>query len=79
MACGLGIASSTRTALARNSGSMCGRGATGGEAVLNVLHSLRLVWVGEPVLTHVEVVAEADGTAGHEDFRDGKRRHFWLA
>lgn len=66
---------STRTALARNSGSMCGRGAAGGEAILDVLHALGLVGVGEPVLAHVEVVAEADSTASHEDFGHGKRRH----
>ena len=46
---------------------MCGVASTRGEAVLNVLDALCLVGVGEPVLAHVQVVAEADGTAGHED------------
>lgn len=49
---------------------MCRVAPAGGEAVLNVLHALRLVGVGEPVLAHVEVVAKANGTAGHEDLGD---------
>lgn len=46
---------------------VCGMTSTGGEAVLNVLDTLCLVGVGEPVLAHVQVVAEADGATGHED------------
>lgn len=34
--------------------------AASGESVLDVLYALGLVGVGEPVLAHVEVVAEAD-------------------
>jgi hypothetical protein len=49
--------------------------AAGGEAVLNVLHALCLVRVREPVLAHVQVVAEAAGGARHEDFGDGERGH----
>jgi hypothetical protein len=49
--------------------------AAGGVAVLNVLHALGLVRVREPVLAHVQVVAEAAGGAGHEDLGDGERGH----
>lgn len=55
------------TSLARLSGRMCGVASTGREAVLDVLDALCLVGVGEPVLAHVQVVAETDGTTGHED------------
>lgn len=46
--------------------------AAGGKAVFDVLHALGFVRVREPVLAHVDVVAEADGAAGHEDFGDGE-------
>ena len=44
-------------------------------AIFDVLDALCLVRVGEPVLAHVQVVAEADGSSGHEDLGDGKGRH----
>jgi hypothetical protein len=47
------------------------------EAVLDVLDTLCLVGVGEPVLAHVQVVAKANGAAGHEDLGNGEGRHFW--
>jgi hypothetical protein len=62
----------TRTALASSGGGVCGRAAASREAVFYVLYALRLVGVWEPVLAHEEVVAEADGAASHEDFRDGE-------
>lgn len=46
---------------------MCRVASTRGEAVLNVLDALCLVRVREPVLAHVQVVAKADGAAGHKD------------
>jgi hypothetical protein len=47
------------------------------EAVLDVLDALCLVGVGEPVLAHVQVVAKANGAAGHEDLGNGEGRHGW--
>lgn len=60
----LTIASTSHTGLSRRVRWVS---STGREAVLNVLDTLCLVGVGEPVLAHVQVVTEADGTAGHKD------------
>lgn len=61
--------------LAAASWCVCWGTACCGEAILDVLHALSLVRVWEPVLAHVEVVAEAYGAAGHEDLGNRERRH----
>jgi hypothetical protein len=65
----------TRTTLRGCARGVCRVSAAGGVAVLNVLHALCLVRVREPVLAHVQVVAEAAGGAGHEDLGNGEGRH----
>lgn len=70
----LGI-ESTRTPLASNRREMRGMAAARGVSILDALYSWCLVRVWEPVLAHVEVVAEASGAASHEDLGNGDRRH----
>jgi hypothetical protein len=65
----------TRTTLRGCARGVCRVAAAGGVAVLDVLHALCLVRVREPVLAHVQVVAEAAGRAGHEDLGDGEGGH----
>jgi hypothetical protein len=64
-----------RTTLCRRARLVCGVSAACRVSVLNVLDALCLVGVGEPVLAHVEVVAETAGGASHEDFGDGEGGH----
>jgi hypothetical protein len=54
---------------------MCRVTAASGVSVLNVLYTLGLVWVWEPVLAHVQVIAKAAGASCHEDLGDGEGRH----
>lgn len=54
---------------------MRGVAAARGVSVLDALYSWCLVRVREPVLAHVEVVAEASGAASHEDLGNSNRRH----
>lgn len=63
----LALSLSGSTSLAGLSRRVCGMASTGGEAVLDVLDTLCLVGVREPVLAHIQVVAKANGAAGHED------------
>jgi hypothetical protein len=65
----------TRTTLGSRARLMCGMSAACGVSVLDVLDALRLVRVGEPVLAHVQVVAETAGGASHEYLGDGEGRH----
>jgi hypothetical protein len=65
----------TRTTLGSRAGRVCGVAAASRVTVFDVLHALRLVWVGEPVLAHVEVVGESYCTPSHEYFRYREGRH----
>ena len=65
----------TRTTFRGRARRMCRMTAACGVSVLDVLYALRLVWIGEPVLAHEEVVGESHCTSGHKYLRYGKGRH----
>jgi hypothetical protein len=68
----------TCTSLGGYGGCMCGVSSARRKAVLDVLDALCLVGVGEPVLAHVQVVAKANGAAGHKNLGNREGRHGWV-
>jgi len=65
----------TRTTHGASSWCVCRVASACREPVLDVLHTLCLVRVREPVLAHEEVVAKANGAASHEDLGYGEGGH----
>jgi hypothetical protein len=56
----------TRTTLRGRSRRVCGVTTASREAIFDILYALGLVWIREPVLAHVEIIAETYRTSSHE-------------